>query len=208
MAVEISWADFTIIVLMVFLGLEGYRTGFFNGLLSVGGFFFSLLITLFLLPQAARFFNYVVELPSNMSILMGFATVYVISMLLYELFLKWLHKIMEMKVEARFNRIFGTVLGLYKGILIVSLLALGFSLLPLPDMVRSAEERSLFLRPVKYFTPVNYNFFRRLFPGSPSFEATLKNTADALGGLDETATDLIQAFGSQQLEKSVTTKRR
>jgi uncharacterized membrane protein required for colicin V production len=138
---------------------------------------------------------------------MGFATIYVISLLLYALFLQWLHTIMKMEVVDWFNRISGTLLGIYKGLLIASLLALGFSLLPMPDMVRSTEERSLFLRPVKYFMPINYNYFKRLVPGIPSFEETLKATFDQLGEVDEMAANLMEAFGSQKLEQSVTTKR-
>jgi hypothetical protein len=76
-------------------------------------------------------------------------------LLLYALFLEWVHKIMQMKVEDWFDRIAGTVLGLYKGILAVSLLALGFTLLPLPEVVSQTEQHSLFLQPVKYFAPVN-----------------------------------------------------
>jgi membrane protein required for colicin V production len=206
MAVEISYADFAIIALLVILGYEGYRAGFFNELLGVGGLFLSLIITLILLPHAAKFFNYVIELPPNMSILMGFASVFVISLLLYTLFLQWLHTIMKMEVVDWFNRISGTLLGIYKGIAIVSLLALGFSLLPLPELVRTTEDRSLFLQPVKYFMPVNYNYVRRLIPGTPSFEDALRNTLAELGDADDIAAGLMESFGSRKLEKSVTTK--
>jgi uncharacterized membrane protein required for colicin V production len=207
MAVEISYADFSIIVLTVIFGYEGYRSGFFKGILSIGGIFISLTISLAALPYAARFFNYVIELPPNISILLGFISIFVISMLLYALFLEWVHKVMQMKVEDWFDRISGTLLGLYKGVLAVSLLALGFTLLPLPEVVRSTEQRSLFLQPVKYFTPVNYNYFKKLVPRTPSFEDTIKNTFTVMGGKpDDSAAGLIESFKSRKLEKSVTTK--
>jgi uncharacterized membrane protein required for colicin V production len=207
MNVEISYADFTIIVLTVIFGYEGYRAGFFKGLLSVGGFFISLTVTLAALPYAARFFNYVIELPPNISILMGFVSIFVISMLLYTLFLEWIHKIMQMKVEDWFDRIMGTVLGLYKGVLAASLLALGFTLLPMPDLVSQTEQKSLFLGSVKYFAPANYNYFRKLVPRTPSFEETLKATFDVMGGEPDAMTaSLMESFKSRTLQKSVTTK--
>lgn len=207
MAVEISYADFSIIALTVIFGYEGYRSGFFKGILSVGGLFIALTISLIALPYAARFFNYVIELPPNISILMGFVSIFVINMLLYALFLEWVHKIMQMKVEDWFDRIAGTVLGLYKGVLAVSLLAIGFTLLPLQDTVRNTEQRSLFLRPVKCFTPVNYNYFKKLVPNTPSFEDTIKNTFTVMGGEpDDMAAGLMESFKSRKLEKSVTTK--
>jgi uncharacterized membrane protein required for colicin V production len=208
MAVEISYADFTIIALMIIFGFEGYRTGLFNGLLSIGGIFFALIITILMLPYSSRFFNYVIELPPNISILMGFISIFVLLLLLYELFLEWVHKIMKMEVVDWFNRISGTLLGLYKGLLSVSLLAIGFSLMPMKELVKSTEANSTFVIPVKYFTPFNYNFFRKLFPRSPSFEDALKNTfAQMQQPPDEMAQALIDEFNKRYLQKNVTTKR-
>lgn len=207
MNVEISYADFTIIVLTVIFGYEGYRAGLFKGILSIGGFFISLTVSLAALPYAARFFNYVIELPPNISILMGFVSIFVISMLLYTLFLEWVHKIMQMKVEDWFDRIMGTLLGLYKGVLAASLLALGFTLLPMPDLVSQIEQKSLFLGSVKYFAPANYNYFRKLVPRTPSFEESLKATFDVMGGEPDAMTaGLMESFKSRMLQKSVTTK--
>jgi uncharacterized membrane protein required for colicin V production len=208
MAVEVSYADFTIIALMIIFGFEGYRAGFFKGILSIGGFFFALVIAMVVLPYSARFYNFVIELPANISIIMGFTTIFVLLLLLYALFLQWVHSIMKMEVVDWFNRISGTILGLYKGLLTVSLLSLGFSLFPMPDLVKSTEARSVFMIPVKYVAPFNYNYVRKLNPYTPSFEETLKKTfAQMEKEPDEVATILIQEFGKRFLEKSVTNKR-
>ncbi|MDZ7289202.1 MAG: CvpA family protein [candidate division KSB1 bacterium] len=207
MAVQISYADFTIIALLLIFGFEGYRSGFFNGILSIGGIFISLAISLAALPYSARFFNFVIELPPNLSILMGFVTIFVICLLLYALFLQWLHTIMKMEVVDWFNRISGTLLGLYKGLLTVSLLALGFSLLPMRELVRTTAEGSLFFERVKYITPLNYNYFRKLVPLTPTFEDSMENTVAMLGQSDEMAASLMESFKSKKLEKSVTTRR-
>ncbi|GEM_PF-6505153 len=208
MAVEVSYADFTIIALMIIFGFEGYRAGFFKGILSIGGFFFALVIAVVVLPYSARFYNYVVELPANISIIMGFTTIFVLLLLLYALFLQWVHSIMKMEVVDWFNRISGTIIGLYKGLLTVSLLSLGFSLFPMPDLVKSTEARSVFMIPVKYVAPFNYNYVRKLNPYTPSFEETLKKTfAQMEKEPDEVAVKLIEEFGKRFLEKSVTNKR-
>jgi len=208
MAVEISYADFTIIALMIIFGFEGYRAGLFNGILSIGGLFFSFIMAVILLPYSARFFNFVIELPANISILMGFISIFVLVLLLYALILQWLKTLMKMEVVDWFNRLSGTLIGLYKGLITVSLLSLGFSLLPLPELVKATETRSLFMQTVKYFAPVNYNYFRKLYPYAPSFEQTLKDTfANMQKEPDEVATNLINAFGSRLLQKNVPDKR-
>jgi membrane protein required for colicin V production len=204
-AVEISYVDFFIVLLTVIFGYEGYRSGFFNGILSIGGIFISLIITLVALPYSARFYNVVIELSLNVSILMGFVTILVISLLLHSLFLQWLHTIMKMEVVDWFNRISGILLGLYKGLLILSLLALSFAFLPLPDEIKYAEEHSKFLQPVKRFMPANYNYFRKLVPRSPSVEEALTNTFTTLGVPEETAAAIMESFKSKSLDNSVTT---
>jgi uncharacterized membrane protein required for colicin V production len=208
MAVEVSYADFTIIALMIIFGFEGYRAGFFKGILSIGGFFFALVFAVVVLPYSARFYNFVIELPANISIVMGFTTIFVLLLLLYALFLQWVHSIMKMEVVDWFNRISGTIIGLYKGLLTVSLLSLGFSLFPMPELVKSTEARSVFMIPVKYVAPYNYNYVRKLNPYTPSFEETLKKTfAQMEKEPDEVAGKLIEEFGKRFLEKSVTNKR-
>ncbi|MCG3120381.1 MAG: hypothetical protein ALAOOOJD_03066 [bacterium] len=208
MAVEISYADFTIIALMIVFGFEGYRSGLFNGILSIGGLFFSLIVAVVLLPFSARFFNFVIELSPNLSVIMGFLAIFVLCLLLFALFLEWVHKIMKMEVVDWFNRIAGTLIGLYKGLIATSLLALGFSLLPMPELVQRTEANSMFMAPVKYVAPYNYNFFRKLYIGTPSFEETLKNAYTRMEKEpDEMATNLINAFGSRLLEKSANQKR-
>jgi uncharacterized membrane protein required for colicin V production len=193
---------------MIIFGFEGYRAGFFKGILSIGGFFFALVFAVVVLPYSARFYNFVIELPANISIVMGFTTIFVLLLLLYALFLQWVHSIMKMEVVDWFNRISGTIIGLYKGLLTVSLLSLGFSLFPMPELVKSTEARSVFMIPVKYVAPYNYNYVRKLNPYTPSFEETLKKTfAQMEKEPDEVAGKLIEEFGKRFLEKSVTNKR-
>ena len=204
-AVQINYVDFFIILLTIILGYEGYRSGFFRGILSIGGIFISLIITLIALPHSARFYYAVIELSPNISIVMGFVTIIVICLLLHSLFLQWLHTIMKMEVVDWFNRISGTLLGLFKGLLILSLLALGFSCLPLPEQIKYAEESSTFFQPVKCFMPANYNFFHKLVPRTPSFEEALAKTLATLGVPEETLAATMERFKCQGSETSVTT---
>jgi len=207
MDVTISYADFSIIAVMIIFGFEGYRTGLFNGILSIGGLNLSLIIAVVILPLAANFFNYVIELPPNISVVMGFVTIFVAGLLLYAFFAEWLRKLIKMEVVDWFNRISGTIIGLYKGLIAASLLVLGFSLLPPAAMVKSTEDNSVFMRPVKYVAPFSYNYFRKLYINAPSFEATLQNSyARMKKEPDEMAQVLIDEFHTRLLQKNVDKK--
>jgi len=207
MDVTISYADFSIIAVMIIFGFEGYRTGLFNGILSIGGLNLAIIVAVVILPLAANFFNYVIELPPNISIVIGFVTIFVACLLLYAFFAEWLRKLIKMEVVDWFNRVSGTIIGLYKGLIAASLLALGFSLLPPAAVVKSTEDNSVFMRPVKYVAPFSYNYFRKLYINAPSFEATLQNSyARMKKEPDEMAQVLIDEFHTRLLQKNVDKK--
>jgi len=176
MAVEISYADFSIIAVMIIFGFEGYRAGLFNGILSVGGLNIAIILAVVILPFAANFFNYVIELSPNISVVMGFVTIFVSCLLLYAFFVEWLRKMIKMEVVDWFNRVAGTIIGLYKGLITASLLSLGFSILPPAAMVKSTETNSVFMRPVKFVAPFSYNSFRKFYLEAPSFDETLEKS--------------------------------
>lgn len=175
MDVNISYADFTIIAVMIIFGFEGYRTGLLNGILSIIGLNLSLILAVVILPLAASFFNNVFKPPPNISIVMGFLTIFVVCLLLFTFMAKWFRKLIKMEMVDWFNRTSGAFIGLYKGLMTASLLALCYSLLPPSTVVQSTEKNSTFMRPVKFIAPLSYTAFRKSYINAPSFEATLQN---------------------------------
>ena len=88
---------------------------------------------------------------------------------------------MKMQVVDWFDKLSGALLGIYKGTLIASLLAIGFSLLPLSELVQDIEQSSFFVQAIKKFLPANYDYFSRVIPGTPSFDQALKATQSMVG---------------------------
>jgi hypothetical protein len=131
-----------------------------------------------------------------MSILIGFSSIFFIILLLYTFFLQWLNTVMKMHVVDWFDKLSGALLGIYKGTLIASLLALGFSLLPLAELVRDIEQSSFFVQAIKKFLPANYNYFSRIIPGAPSFDQILKATQNMVGPISFLATTPANPSGS------------
>jgi len=73
--------------------------------------------------------------------------------------------------------------------------------------VKSTEDNSVFMRPVKYVAPFSYNYFRKLYINAPSFEATLQNSyARMKKEPDEMAQVLIDEFRTRLLQKNVDKK--
>lgn len=134
----------------------------------------------------------------NLLELIGF---YVCLTLAYLYFVKWIHKMIEMKVHERFNRITGSLLGAYRGVLMASLLVLGFLLLPIPHLVQPTQARSFFMRKIKIVLPMNYDYVRRLVPGPPGFREALTAAFYRIGPLDEISTRFLDDLPGRPYQK-------
>ncbi len=201
MTISITPTDVVIVALVALCGYAGYRAGFYDSLLRVSGFFGAVTISLVLSRYVARFFNYVMELPPNMSILLGFSFIFGLLMLLQIFFMHWMQEIIKMQVVKWFDVTFGTLLGAYRGLLAASLLALGFSLLPLSSAIPRIESQSMFFSKTRFILPDNFSYISKLFPFLPSFENSIAVTTTYLVGSDDRTTALLQEFQARKLLK-------
>lgn len=191
MQIIINFADFFILGVLAYFTWRGCKSGLYESLLDLFGFFFCLTLTLIALPYFAKFFSYVVQLPPNMSVLLGFVFVFALLTLAYLFFVKWIKTMIEMKVNEKFNRVTGTGLGLYRGVLMASLLMLGFALLPIPHVVQGTQARSLLMARTKIILPLNYDYVRKLIPGPPGFRQALHAAYKRIGELDPISARLL-----------------
>lgn len=192
MTISIGPTDVVIVVLVVLSGYAGYRTGFYESLLRLFGFYGAVMISLILLQYLARFFNYVMQLPPNMSLLLGFSFIFGLLMLLQVFFMHWMHQIIKMEVVKWFNLGVGTFLGALKGLLVASLVALGFSLLPMTREIQRTENGSMLFRTTRCLLPLNFGLIGKIVPVVPSFEKTLTLAQTRLVGADDRTSALLQ----------------
>jgi len=201
MTISIGPTDVVIIVLVALSGYAGFRGGFYDSLLRLSGFYGAVTISLILLQYLARFFNYVMQLPPNMSLLLGFAFVFGLLMLLQVFFMHWMHQIIKMEVEKWFNLGVGTLLGALKGLLAASLVTLGFSLLPMTSEIQRTEISSMLFRPTRCLLPQNFSLIGKLLPMIPNFENTLTAAKAQLAGADDRTAALLQELQNCRPQK-------
>ena len=195
MSFVFTFADFTIVVLCILFGYLGYRSGFYNSLLSLLGFHFAFGWSLLLMSYAAGFFGFVLELPPDMSLLFGLSFIFGLLTLLWVFIAQWFHNLVKMEVVEWFNRTAGTLLGAYRGFLLVSMMALGFSILPLTATVSYTETYSMLFRRTRCFLPLHYNYVRRLIPLTPSFEQNVITALRSAGGPQDRVLLVWQRLG-------------
>ncbi len=195
MSLVITFADVTIITFIFLFSYVGYRSGFYDSLLRLMGFHFALGLMLLLMRYTVGFFGFVLQLPPDMSLLFGAAFLFGLLTLLWVFFAQWIHNLIKMQVVEWFDRIAGALLGAYRGFLLVSLLALGFSILPLTQTVTYTETYSLLYRQVRCFLPLQYNYVRRLIPVTPTFEQNIITALRGVGGPEDRILLLWQRLG-------------
>lgn len=206
MSLVITFADVTIVALCILFGYLGYRSGFYDSLLALIGFHFALGLSLLLMRYTVGFFSFVLELPPDMSVLLGLSFLFGLFSLLWVFLSQWIHELIKMVVVEWFNRAAGMLLGGYRGFLLVSMMALGFSILPLTQAVTYTETYSSLFRSVKCFLPLKYNYVRRLIPITPSYEQVVIATLRGTGAPPESVAILWQRLGActlraEQLEE-------
>lgn len=192
MTISFGPTDVVIVALVAISGYAGYRAGFYDSLLRLSGFYLAVTLSLILLQYLARFFNYVMQLPPNMSLLLGFSFIFGLLMLLQVFFMHWMHQVIKMEVVHWFNVTFGTILGAFKGLLAASLVTLGFSLLPLTREIQKTEASSMFFRPTRCILSQNFSLIGKIMPVIPNFESTLTFTMTRLAGSDDRTAALLQ----------------
>lgn len=201
MTISITPTDVVIVLLVALSGYAGFRSGFYDSLLRLSGFFGAVTISLICLRYVARFFNYVLALPPNMSIVLGFSFLFGLLMLFQVFFMHWMHTIIKMEVVRWFDVTFGTILGAYKGLLAASLVALGFFLLPLTPTIKRIESQSLFFAQTRVLLPNNFSYISKILPILPSFENSLSTALTRLVGKDDRSQVLLEEFHAKKMQK-------
>jgi len=200
MFVIVNLFNIGIIVLLLLFPVKGRKNGLFLELIHLGGFFIALVASLRLLPISAQWVSDIIELAPHMSVITGFATIFSIILLLYQLIVAFILKNTKVQIEEWLNRLGGAVLGLLKGANIVSLLCLMLSLFPLPKNVVEAEADSFAFGPMKKVMPAVYSVVRRVVPGTPDFPQIVDDTFFGfdISALDPYSMKLLQEFGSDK----------
>jgi uncharacterized membrane protein required for colicin V production len=205
MSVALTSADVAIVLIISLFGYLGYQRGFYNSLLAYMGFHFALGWSLLFMRYTAGFFSYVLELPPNMCLLLGMSFLYGFFTLMWVFFSQWVHTLIKMQVVEWFNRFAGAALGVFRGYLLMSLTALGLTLIP-TSQVAYAESHSLLYNRVKCYLPWHYNYVRKLTPIVPSFEENIIASLRRAGGPEERVSAVWRRLGActltpEQLEE-------
>lgn len=166
--------------IILFIGMiMGYRRGFIRQILELMGLVAAFLLALLFASMVATYVEGDFGVPYTPALIIGFITIFIVSLLLFRFFALAMQKIIRWTLFGWIDRLTGALLGLLIGMIVASVLIWFVLALPLPAKVRTGIERSnmsVFLQPV---APRIFNLVFDHGPKKVNFEKVFKKSTSA-----------------------------
>lgn len=161
--------DVVILIIIGFFAFRGLFRGVVLELLTLVGMLAGYIVALKEMPRLSRFIHSMIPLPEVLANALGFLVCFVGILLLF----RWIASLFKHAIKGTILRsvdhIGGLCIGLVKGAILVSVIALLVNLLPLPQSLDRPRKESLLYEPALTVAPFAYNLIGRVFPYTKDF---------------------------------------
>ncbi len=171
------YLDLVLVLILAFYGYRGYKRMFFKEFVGFIGFMLAFTAGLTALPLLAPKLVTASQLTFGASLVAVFLLVFGFVRVAYHYLEKLIHENTKFEMPERFDRLLGTAIGLVKGLLIVSLLAIFLKLIYISDNLSQQVKNSNFLRYAEGAGPAVYDRLRSAFPGAKKFVNYIEEAA-------------------------------
>jgi len=166
--------DVTILIILGFFCIKGFFRGFIMEIFTLVGLVLAYVIAIRQMNFLASLINNIVRLPALVATTLSFFLIFILVVLVCRWIAGALRKITRWTLLGWIDRGGGILFGLFKGALVVSLLALLVSLIPTSQGMETEEENSLLFRPARSVAPAVFNFIKYTFPQTKNFYDEVK----------------------------------
>jgi membrane protein required for colicin V production len=123
-----------------------------------------------------------IELPPATLTTLSFTIIFVVVFILVRLIAGAISKLIKKSPVGWLDRGGGFCLGMLKGTIIASLIAILVSLFPLSGIWKSKQDQSLLFKPILVVAPAIFNTVRKIFPEAKNFTQELREVIDSRTG--------------------------
>ncbi len=162
-----------IIILSIFL-IRGLFRGILIEVLSLVGMILAYIIALREMSTIANLIAKYISLPDFVLSLFSFTILFILVLLVTRLLAKTLSKLVKETLVGWLDRLGGGVFGLAKGVIVTSLVLLLLSLIPLPEAIKTEQQKSTLDKSIRPVTPAIFNWIIKVFPQSKDFYEEVK----------------------------------
>lgn len=170
--------DYIIIAIIAIFTIKGLVKGIINEGLGLLGLLVSLVVATKYVSNFANFLRDYLNVAPAFITLLAFMVIFVGCQIGFQLINFLLHRIVKYSFTTWLEKVAGGLIGLYKGLLVASLLVLLISILPFSEQAIPQQKDSKLMKPLKKIAPSVFNVIMFAIPGSKSFYGEMKESFD------------------------------
>ena len=161
--------DIIILVLIGIFCVKGFIRGLIMEVFTLVGLLLGYVIAMREMSTVAGWIEKVINIPSFVSGMVSFFLIFIVVVVFFRWLAGALRMITRRTILAWIDRSGGILIGLFKGVLMTSLLLLLFSIVPVSESADTEQKNSFLFRPIRSVAPAVFNFLKHTFPKTKSF---------------------------------------
>ncbi len=177
-----NFVDWIIIIFVAIFVVNGVRRGFLRGIAGFLGLVVALVLAVQFMDELSSILLYFFSLSPQVAVLLTAVIIFVIVLAAFILAAKFLRAVLNFAALGWLDRFAGSLLGLLKGAVVVSILALILSLIPFQGRLQSELHNSALFAPATKVAPAVFNLLVKAVPIAGSFYGELRQSLTGRAG--------------------------
>ncbi|HDL19583.1 MAG TPA: CvpA family protein [Bacteroidetes bacterium] len=191
--------DLVILAVLAIFVFNGFRCGFLREIAGLIGIVVAFILAVRFMNDLSVIASYYLGMSPRVAVAVTAVAIFIFVLIAFILLSKILRKLMELATLGWIDRLLGSLLGLLKGGLIVSILALIISLVPAGREFETEQEQSVLFEPMRKVAPIIFNGLGKILPAAGDFYGEVKESLkDKTGDMSGEAKDWLDSFRNRK----------
>lgn len=191
--------DWVILAVVGIFALQGFRKGLLREVAGLLGVVVAFILSVRLLSDVSALISYYLGISPQLAVVVSGFVIFFVVLGLFIFLARLLRKILDWALLGWVDRVGGSLFGLLKGTLIVSILALLISLIPLGSELEKAFNDSVLFHPVRAVAPAVFNGLMKVAPRAGDFYGEMEQSLRSRGGeISSTALQWLNTLRQRQ----------
>ena len=160
------WIDLALGMFLIIFALGGWRRGLIRGIADGIGCIVGLLLAVTYMSTCVAWMTSLVHLPNKLVAIASFLGIFLVTVLGFRVLGNLLRRALLVTPLGWMDSGFGTLLGLFKGAFVLSLVLLFIAVTPLSEGIAGQMKESVLAGPIGRVAPFVFDQVKRFFPRS------------------------------------------
>ena len=173
---DMNIIDIIILIILAIFCIKGFFRGFIMEAFTLVGLILAYVIALREMSALAALIGRAVRVPPWLATALSFFLIFIIVIVFCRIMAGALRKLMRWSLLGSLDRGGGVIIGIIKGALVTSLLALLISMIPVTEEMRQIQRDSYLFGRVRNVAPAVFNVIKRAVPQTKTFYDEVRET--------------------------------